>query len=258
MNPEPCSATVIAFNEEANIAACLQSLAWASEIVVVDSESTDRTVEIARTFTPRVFVQPWLGHQEQKNFALEKATHAWVFSLDADERVTPELNARILEILADPTQDGYRFPRRNYFLGKWMRYGGWYPDAVLRLFRKDAARFGGVNPHDKVVVQSGRVGDIEIPITHYTYTSFAQYVGKLHFYADIAARQALATGKTQPGAGLRLAVKPAWKFLETYVFKRGCLDGSHGLVAALGSSYMSYMKEARLWELRQANAKPAQ
>lgn len=258
MKPEPVSATVITFNEQANIAACLESLHWADEIVVVDSQSTDQTVAIARRFTPHVFVQPWLGHKQQKNFAIEKTKHRWIFSLDADERVSNSLHGRIRETLQNPGQDGYRFPRQNYFLGRWMRHGGWYPDAVIRLFRKDRGRFGGINPHDRVEIDSGRVGDIDAPLIHHTYTSFTQYVRKLEFYADIAAREAFAAGRGRGPvpAAARVLFKPLGKFFETYLCKLGCLDGTHGLVAALGSSYLTYMKEARLWELGKTSPGP--
>ncbi len=250
MEKQRCSATVITFNEEANIAECLASLVWADEIVVVDSGSTDRTVALARQFTERVVIHPWPGHKEQKNFAIDQTTWPWVFSLDADERVPAALQARVVEILSNPTHDGYRFPRQNFFLGKWMRHGGWFPDTVLRLFRKDEGRFGGLNPHDKVIVRSGRVADIPLPLLHYTYPTFRQYVAKQFPYAEEAAQELRAAGKAGRAGPTRIAGKTAWKFIETYLLKQGCLDGVHGLIAALGSSYLTFLRETRLWELK--------
>ncbi|HOX03022.1 MAG TPA: glycosyltransferase family 2 protein [Candidatus Paceibacterota bacterium] len=254
MNRERCSATVITCNEARNLRDCLATLAWADEIVVVDSGSTDGTLEIAREHTDRVFVHPWPGHLEQKNYAVDRAAHPWVFSLDADERVPPALADRILEVLAAPAADGYTFPRRNYFLGAWLRHGGWYPDRVLRLFRKDRGRFGGVNPHDRVILASGRAAGIEVPIEHFTYVSLGQYVAKQSLYADIAARGRVESGRASRVGAWRLGAKPAGKFLETYVWKRGFLDGVPGFVAAMGAAFAAYLREARVWELQRTSS----
>lgn len=243
-----CSVTLITLNEERNVRACLESVAWADEIVVVDSGSQDRTVEIAKEFTNQVFFNPWPGWKAQKNHAISRAAHDWIFSIDADERVTPELRERILEVLAEPRHAGYSFPRKNFFLGKWMSHGGWHPDAVLRLFRKDAGKFGGLDPHDRVFLSAGSEGYIPIPIVHYTYMSFKQYAGKQLPYADAAARESLNAGKRASTANIFL--KPFWKFFEVYLIKRGLLDGAHGLIAAMGSSYTTYLKQARMWEIQ--------
>ncbi len=244
------SVTIITLNEEANLKACLESVGWADEIIVVDSQSEDQTVQIARAFGCRVFVNPWPGHQEQKNVAVDHASHDWILSVDADERLTPEIQREVRKIISDLNSlDGYAFPRRNYFLGKWMRHGGWYPDRVLRLFRKSRGRFGGTNPHDKVIIPSGRVGHISYPIIHLTYTSLDQYLKKQDSYSRIGAEELFKKGRMKKVTPLSLTGGFIGKFLETYLWKLGCLDGLHGLIASLGGAYFVMLRRARVWEL---------
>ena len=248
------SVTIIAHNEEGNIRECLESVKWADEIVVVDAGSKDKTVEISREYTDKVFINPWPGHYQQKNFAIDKTSHLWIFSIDADERVTPELRKEIERVLTNSFFDGYLFPRKNFFLGKWMRHGGWYPDCVLRLFRKDKGRFGGINPHDKVIIEGGRVGVIDIPIIHLTYKNFSQYITKQHMYTTISAEEIVKRrGKIKVGQ-LALIGKFLTKFLELYLWKRGFLDGLHGLIAAIAASYFALIKYAKIWEKQNLNA----
>ncbi len=235
---EKISATVICHNEELNLRACLESLRFADEIVVVDAGSTDATPAIAQEFTDRFYTNPWPGHKEQKNFAVDRAAFPWIFSLDADERVSPELAARIRAEVANPRHDGYRFPRDNYFLGRRMRHGGWYPDHVLRLFRKEKGRFTGINPHDYVEIDGGSLGTIPIPITHITYRTFSQYVRKQLSYSEIgAAEMEKRRQDGRPPGGGRLFSGFLCKFLETYVWKGGVLDGWPGFVASVGGAY---------------------
>lgn len=240
--------TIITLNEAGNIRDCLESVRWADEIVVVDAESRDDTVAIARQYTEKVFVNPWPGHQEQKNVALGKASGPWIFSLDADERVTPALAQEIRAAIDEPGAAlGYEVSRQNYFLGRWMRYGGWWPDRVLRLFVKDRGRFGGINPHDRVIVD-GSTRRLSHPLIHHTYRSFSQYVDKQYSYAAIGARE---LARRRPGTsvtGLRMLGRAMAKFLETYVAKRGALDGVHGLIAALGGSYFVFFRYVLWWE----------
>lgn len=246
---EKISATVICHNEEVNIRACLESLRWADEIVVVDAGSTDETVAIVREYTEKVFTNPWPGHKEQKNFAVERAAGPWVFSLDADERVPPALAERILAEVANPGRDGYRFPRENYFLGHRMRHGGWYPDRVLRLFRKEKGRFTGINPHDYVEIDGGNVGVIPLPITHITYRTFSQYVRKQLSYSEIGAAEMEKRRKGgRPPSGGRFCSGFLFKFLETYVWKLGFLDGWPGFVASVGGAYAKMGRLVICWE----------
>lgn len=244
------SVTIIAYNEEENIRDCLESVKWADEIVVVDAGSRDKTVEISKEYTDKVFTNPWPGHYQQKNFAIDKTSNLWILSVDADERITPELRKEIERVLTNPSFDGYLFPRKNYFLGKWMRHGGWYPDHVLRLFRKDKGRFGGINPHDKVIIENGRGGVIDCPIIHITYKNFSQYIAKQHMYTTIGAEEILKRkGKDIKVGQLTLIGKFFTKFLELYIWKRGFLDGLHGLIAAIAASYFAFVKYAKVWEL---------
>lgn len=250
------SVTIITLNEAANLPDCLDSVKWADEIVVVDSESHDRTVAIAKDFGCRVLTNPWPGHKEQKNVAVDLASYEWILSVDADERLTPEIQHEIHRIISDPNSlDGYTFPRKNFFLGRWMRHGGWYPDRVLRLFQKSKGYFGGINPHDKVIIPSGRVGHLPHPILHVTYTSFEQYLVKQDAYSRIGADELFKSGQMNRITSLSLTSKFIGKFLETYLWKRGCLDGLNGLIASMGGAYFAMLRLARLWEMQRFASK---
>jgi glycosyltransferase involved in cell wall biosynthesis len=243
------TATVITYNEEQNIRECLESLGWVKEIVVVDSGSRDRTTEICRAFTDKVVINPWPGHFEQKNYAVSLASHDWVLSIDADERVPEELRQAIERELSAPRHDGYWITRRNYFLGRWLRHGGWYPDRVLRLFDRRKGRFGGVNPHDRVMIADGSIGLIDSHLIHLTYRDFSQYIRKQNWYTGISAVEQVKRGR-RPGsitAG-ELVLRPLVKFVQAYVLKGGFLDGLHGLIAAVGASYFNFVKYAKVWE----------
>lgn len=253
---EKVSVTIITYNEEDNIRACLESISWADEIVVVDSGSHDKTVEICKEYTERVFFNTWEGMKEQKAYAVKKASHSWVFSLDADERVTEALKNFVLKELQNPAADGYRFPRKNYFLGKWLKHGGWYPDHVLRLFRKDKGHFGGINPHDRVIIETGSVANIESPIIHITYKSLSQYIHKQNLYSSISAQEKVTTGKPGKVSSFMIVMKTAEKFFEVYIIKRGFLDGFHGLIAAIGATCAAFFKHAKIWELTRNKYSP--
>lgn len=245
MPREQLSVTIITLNEELNIRDCLESVRWADEIIVVDSGSTDRTVQICREYTNRIWTNPWPGMNEQKRTAMEHAVHPWVLNIDADERVSDILRDQILRVLETQDGDGYRFPRKNYFLGRWMRHGGWYPDHVLRLFRKERGRYRGIDPHDKVVVE-GKVITLQAPLVHLTYSSLSQYIARQNAYSSASADALILKGsKISP---LFILLKTLWKFIETYVVKMGFLDGFHGFVAAMGASFSAFWKYAKLWE----------
>jgi glycosyltransferase involved in cell wall biosynthesis len=246
---EKVSVTIITHNEEDNIEACLRSVAWADEIVVVDSGSTDRTVEICRRFTDKIYFNTWEGMKEQKNFAVGKTTHPWILSIDADERVTEELRAFTLTELEHPAFDGYRFRRMNFFLGRWLRHGGWYPDHVLRLFRKDTSYFDGINPHDRVIVKTGNVATTSLHLEHFTYKSLAQYILKQNLYSSISAAEKFKTGKFVRMGVTRAVLKTIWKFVETYILKAGFLDGFYGFVVSAGATYATFWKYAKIREL---------
>jgi len=253
LDGEKLSVTVITFNEEKNIRDCLVSVEWADEIVVVDSGSSDKTVEICRDFTDKIFFHPWIGMKEQKQYAVDRASHRWIFSIDADERLTDAIKSFILQELKDPSYDGYRFPRQNYFLGRWMKHGGWYPDMVLRFFNKDRGHFGGINPHDKVIIDSGRIKTTSFPIIHNSYNSVSQYLIKQNLYSSVSAAERVKAGKkVMP---FLIPAKTLWKFLETYFIKGGFMDGFHGFVAAMGASYSTFLKYVKIWEMSDGRKK---
>ena len=247
MDREKISVTIITHNEEENIRDCIESVKWADEVIIVDSGSADRTIEIAKQYTDKVFFNAWTGMKEQKQYAVEKASYNWIFSIDADERATEAIQQFILKELKKPAYDGYRFPRQNYFLGRWLRHGGWYPDHVLRLFRRDKGYFGGINPHDKVVVRTGSVTTVTIPFVHHTYKSIAQYLIKQNMYSGISAQELFTSGKrVNP---IVIPLKTLWKFMETYFVKKGFLDGYRGFIVAMGATYSMFWKYIQLWEL---------
>ena len=246
------SITIVAWNEEERLRACLESVAWADEIIVVDGESTDKTVALAREFTDRVWVRPWPGFAAQKNFALEQASGDWVLSLDADERVTPELRERIARILAGaaadaPAADGYSLPRRNMFWGRWVRHGGLYPDYQLRLFRREAGRFVDDAVHESVRVD-GRVEALPEALLHHSYRSLEDFVQRSNRYSTLAAGAWLARGRR---AGLPdLIFRPLGRFLSMYIIRLGFLDGWRGFVLAVLYADYVFLRMAKAWEAR--------
>jgi glycosyltransferase involved in cell wall biosynthesis len=241
------SVTVIALNQEANIGPCLQSVAWADEIVVVDSGSSDRTLEVARAFTDRVFTVPWQGFGRTKNFALDQARGEWVFSLDTDERVAAALKEEILQVVkAGGPQAGYRVPRKNYFGGRWVRNLGWYPDYTLRLFRRGQGRFKEREVHEEVEV-NGPVGTLINPLDHYSYNDLAQYASRQDRYARLAAREMARQGR-RPFPG-ELMWRPFFTFLNLFFLKKGFLEGFLGIRLAMHSSRYNFLKYYYLREL---------
>jgi glycosyltransferase involved in cell wall biosynthesis len=243
------SVCVIAGNEEDRIGDCLASVAWADEIVVVDSRSADRTAEIARARGARVIVRDWPGYVAQKNFALAQAASDWVLCLDADERVSPRLAESIRGVLAaDPAGiGGYRMARRTFHLGRWILHGGWYPDRKVRLVRRGHARWGGVDPHDRLDAD-GPVGTLDGDIEHHTYRDIADHLRTIDRFTTVAARELHARGRG--GALLGMVVHPPARFAKMYLLKAGFLDGVPGLIVAVLGGYYVFLKYAKLWELR--------
>ena len=243
------TATVITFNEEHNIAAALESLSWADEIIVVDSESTDGTVEIARRFTDRLFVRAWPGYSAQKNFAAEQASNDWIFSLDADERVSPELTTSILEIEkgAAPAQAAFEMPRRTFYLGRWIKYSGWWPDHKVRLYDRRRARWRGDFVHESLEL-NGRVNRLDGDILHYTVRNAAEHHLRMDRYTTLAAQELCSRGKRASLGSL--LVSPVVVFLRSYLFKLGFLDGIPGLAIARFAAHYEFLKKLKLWEMR--------
>jgi glycosyltransferase involved in cell wall biosynthesis len=234
------SACIIACNEEKNLPRCLASVApLADEMVVVDSGSTDGTVALARSLGARVIAQPWLGYVGQKNFALAQAIHPWVLSVDADEELSPVLRAAVAKLRDDPAADqpgapnGYQVSRLVFYRGKWIRHGDWYPDRLVRLFRRAEARFIGGRVHEKLEIAGGHPvlpGDL----FHYTYTDAADRAARCRKYAELWAESAFEAGRRAgPGAG---ALHAAVRLLRGYFLKGGFLDGAIGWDVAAGNA----------------------
>ena len=243
------SVTVITYNESANIAAALESVAWADEIVVIDSESTDETAAIARRFTDHVVVRPWPGYPAQKNFAASVARHDWILSLDADERVTPALADEIRRTLAaaNAPYKGYRIPRVTRHLGRWIRTTDWYPDDQLRLYDRRAAQWTGQYVHESVSA-TGPVGRLAAELQHYPYRNIGDHLETIDRYTTLAARQMHESGRR---AGLaEIAGHPPLAFLRNYVLRGGFRDGVPGLIISSLNAYYVFLKFAKLWQLR--------
>jgi len=241
------SAAIITFNEEKNIKRCIDSLDFVDEVIVVDSLSSDKTCEIAKELGASVIDQKFLGHIDQKQLAVENCSHDWVLSLDADEEVSEELKASILELLKSPlAYEAYEMKRVSFHLGKWIRHGGWYPDKKIRLFNKKHAHWGGYNPHDKVIVD-GKVGMLDGDLKHYVFKDLRHNIDTNNSYSSIMAEDMNVKGKKF--SYIKLFLKPVGKFLEVYVYKKGFLDGMPGFIIAIGASYSMFLKFAKLWEL---------
>jgi len=243
------SACVISYNEEDKIRECLKSLSFCEDIVVVDSFSTDRTVEICEEFTSRIYAKKFEGYISQKNFALEKTKHNWVLSLDADERVSPELSEQIATQFSSGFRgySGFTMRRHSYYIGRWINYCGWYPDYKLRLFNKQDGCFGGLEPHDTFII-NGKVKKLKGEILHFPCYSLSDHLGAIDRYSTVKASR-LANCSVGKAAAL-LIFSPLVKFLETYVMKRGFLDGVHGLLICLFSSFSKLLTYAKVIELK--------
>ncbi len=240
------SACIISFNEERKIEECLQSLQGvADEIIVVDSLSSDQTVEIAGRYTDKIFHQKFLGHLEQKNLAVSKSSHDWILSLDCDERLSPQLREAILAIkegLRERTV--YRMARKTFYVYRWLNHC-WYPDRKVRLFNKHDARWGGVNPHDRVVTDDDvAIIDLKGDILHYSFNSISEHLRTLDNFTEIGAREIIAKGKR---VGLLSPLSHgSWTFLRLYLFKRGFLDGFAGFVVAVLSFVHAFVKYSKV------------
>lgn len=246
------SVTVITLNEAEHIGAALDSAAWADEIVVVDSGSTDGTADIARARGAKLFCREWSGWIDQKNYAAGLASHNWIFSLDADERIPPALAGEVRGVLStEPPVRGYRGPRVTFHLGRWIRTTDFYPDFQTRLYDRRAARWRGKYVHESVAVD-GPVGRLRHDLEHYSFRDLRDHLDRVNHYTTLAARQMNEAGRR---AGLfDLVVHPPAAFLRNYLLRRGILDGTAGLTISLVNSFSVFLKFAKLWELQHRSA----
>lgn len=244
------SVILITKNEAANIRDCLQSIDWADEIIVVDSGSKDETAEIACQMGAQVHLHPeWPGFGPQKNIALGYASKDWVFSIDADERVTPELRVELEKAMRAEDAEGYYCPRLSQFCGKFIHHSGWYPDYVLRLFKRGTGRFSESLVHESVLL-NGTTAKLKNPLLHYSYLTSADVERKVEQYSSAAAQQMRQAGKRSNWVGAVLS--GGWAFVRTYVIRLGILDGSAGWNIALMNARTTYLKYRKLETLRVA------
>jgi glycosyltransferase involved in cell wall biosynthesis len=238
---------VMTLNEEGMLAACLRSLAWCDEVLVVDSGSTDGTRSIAEQTGARVLTHAFTGFADQRNFMLEQAANPWVVMLDADERLPENAEILIRKVISSDTNVAYRFPRKSFYLRRWIRHGGWYPDYQTRLLRKDRNRFVRNTVHERVDSQ-GPVGTLSVEIHHQPFASMAEQVETNNRYSGLLARD--MRDRKLWIALVNVFVKPVTKFVECYVVKRGFMDGFPGFFIAVSAAYSVFLKWSKVWELK--------
>ena len=258
------SVAIVAMDEEVNIGRTLASVRWADEIVLVDSGSKDRTCEIARAQGARVIVEPWRGYVAQKQYAIDLCTKEWVLLVDADEEVSPGLAEEIRAAIADASApSGYWLPRKNLFLGRWMRHGGFCPDPKLRLFRRGQGFVTGHDPHDRCELKPSLPGEapqrtrqFKNALVHYTYPNLTLYIGHMNRYSSLGAQLAIAKGHRR-FSFINIVLRPLATFIYNYFFRLGFLDGREGLLLHLyHAGYVSW-KYAKAWELSRKNTPEA-
>ena len=245
------SVFIITKNEAEQIRECLESVRWADEMVILDSGSTDGTVDICREFTDNVFETDWPGFGPQKNRALEKATGDWVLSIDADERISPKLRQEIEQAMTSKQYQGYEIHRSSYYCGRRIRHSGWWPDYIVRLFRGDSARFSDSLVHEHVEVQ-GAVCRLRIPLIHYSFGNFEEVLDKVNRYSTYNAEMLLQAGKST--SILKAAWRGFWTFIKTYIFRAGFLDGRHGFMLAVSNAEGTYYKYVKLILLQETRS----
>jgi len=251
MNPY-LSAVIITKNEEKNIGTCISSLDFCDEVIVIDSGSTDSTCKIARERGAKVFHEPWKGYAEQKNYGNSQAAGQWILSLDADEEITDLLKPLILKAIQSNEFEAYKIPRKTYHSGQWIQYGGWYPNALIRLFKKNSGAWKSDEVHEAFHC-TGRVGSLSEPFVHHSFASFKEQAHKNNEYSSLGAKK--LRRNRQAFSILKLLVKPPLKFLETFVLKRGFLDGMRGYIIAVMAAHSVFLKWAKLWELESGEKK---
>lgn len=240
------SVNIICRNEEKNIEDCLKSVLWADEIIVVDAESADRTLEIAKKYTDKVFVNKWEGFAKQRTFALEKSKKDWVLALDADERCSSGLKEEIVSFVASNNHNikGFKLPRQNYFLGKWIKYGGWYPGYQLRFFKRSNVKVSDRLVHEGYEVD-GDIGVMKNDIIHYTVQSVFDFMNRVNGYSNLQAEEKSKNGNI---GFLDIFIQPLKSFVVQYIFKGGFRDGLHGLMVYNFDAITRMLTYMKIWE----------
>ena len=243
---------VMTYNEEDNIKNCLESVKqFSDEILVVDSFSQDNTIKIAKDLGAKVILQKFLGYAEQRQFAINNADNDWIFCIDADERASKELSQKILELKKEDFYDfqGYYINRKNFYLGRWIKYGGWYPEKRIRIFNRKYGRSVGVNPHDKIEMdENAKVGDLNLDIIHYPYKDITHHLSVINKYSSIAADEKIRRGEKV--TFFNIIFNPLFKFFKAYILKRGFLMGKVGFIHAMMGYISVFMKYLKTWELQ--------
>lgn len=240
------SITIITLNEEQNVRTCLESVRWADEILVSDSGSGDKTVEICKEYGAKVFNDEWLGFGKQKNLIAGRARNNWILNIDADERITSDLRKEIEDVFNNGGCDGYNIPRKNFFGDKWIKHCGWYPDYNLRLYKKDKAQFNERNVHEAVQVD-GKIGCLKNPLEHHTYKDVSDYLKRMDRYSTLAAEEMSKNGKS---AGLSdLIFRPCFTFFKMFFLQKGFLEGYNGIILSGLYAAYTFSKYAKLWEM---------
>ncbi|MGV8058370.1 MAG: glycosyltransferase family 2 protein [Smithellaceae bacterium] len=248
INKVPLSVAIITKNEEENLRSCLQSVAFARQIVVVDSGSTDATLQIAAEFGCEIYNEGWLGFGPQKQSGIDKCREPWILVLDADERI-PEKTAEVIKTIVTSTgikESGFSFPRKNYFQGRWIKHAGWWPDRIIRLFRKESGRMTEASVHEAVEVK-GLVGALDTPIEHFTESRLSKILQKIDKYSTLGAQEAFKEGK-RSSTGFAF-LRAFFTFFQDYFLRGGILDGTPGLTLAVTDSVNKFFKYAKLSEL---------
>lgn len=242
------SAIIITKNEEKNLYDCLSSINFVDEIIIVDSASNDKTLEIAKQFNAIINTpEDWSGFGVQKNRALALASHEWVLSIDADERISEELKLEIINVIKNPQARCYKIPRKSWYCGKFIKYCGWSPDFVLRLFMRGSAQFSNDLVHEQVKTDE-KVIELKSPIIHYSFNDFSQVLNKVDKYSTAGAQQAFNNGKKSSLS--KAIVRGVWAFVRTYILKLGFLDGAHGFAIAVSNAEGTYYRYMKLWYMQ--------
>jgi glycosyltransferase involved in cell wall biosynthesis len=247
MEKASISAFIVCCNEERQIRRCIESIKWCDEIIIVDSGSTDKTLDICREYTQNIYYKEWAGYVEQKRFALEKCKNEWVLNVDADEVLTPELTNEIQNELKTSDLDGYYLLRTVYHLGKWWVKGGWHPEYRLRLCRRLKTTWAGMDPHEKAVVE-GKTKKLKGSLQHYSYSNLADQISRINKYSSTLARNLYEQGERSSIS--KIVLNPMLRFMKFYFFKKGFLEGLPGFAMAITDSFYVFLKYLKLWEIQ--------